>query len=173
MSPGAYYSPFVDYGFPYVYSPSIVVAQAPAYTYYDVPNYAYGNGYYLSPGSYSGLDQAVSDIRTAWTSGRADLMLNHIDSGTQIAVYLNGDYSYTLPGADYTNMVRDAIGHIKTTGFTVTGLEQRSDGAYVLLAKHEFYDVNNKLKSADVSFTLSPVGDRWVIVAVGSTMPGS
>lgn len=168
-----YYSPFYDYGLPYVYAPSVVYQTVPAYTYTEVPAYAYGNGYYMSPGQYSGLDDAIGDIRSAWTSGRADLLLSHIDSGMDVAVYLDGKYSYSVKGTDYGNMVRDAVGHIRTTSFTITNVEQRSDGAYQVLARHEFYDANNNIKTADVSFTLAQRGGRWVIVAVGSSTPST
>jgi hypothetical protein len=170
---GAYYSPFYDYGFPSVYSPSVVVVEQPVYTYSNVPAYDYGNGYYLSPGATSGLDQATDDIRNAWLTGNDGLILRHVDGSTQIAVYVNGAYSYSLPGTDYSNMVRDAIGHVRTTGFTITSMEKRSDGAYVLTGRHDFYDISNNLKSADVSYTLAQSGGAWVIVAVGSTESGS
>jgi hypothetical protein len=168
-SPYCYSSPFAYYGFPYVYAPRVEVVEVPVYTYTTVPAYSYDNGYYLSPGSYTGLDSAISDIKNAWIGGREDLILRHIDTNTQIAVYLNNDYSYSLPGSDYSAMVQDAIGHIQTTSFTVNNVEQRSDGAYTILATHEFYDVNKNFKSVNVSYTLANVSGRWVIVAAGSS----
>jgi len=50
--------------------------------------------------------------------------------------------------------------------------ERRSDGAYTLLGKHEFYDAGNNYKAVDVSYTLAQAGGRWVIVAVGSSESG-
>jgi hypothetical protein len=168
---GAYcvYSPYYYYGYPYVYAPRVVVADVPAYTYTPVPDYAYGSGYYMSQGAYSGLDAALADIRNAWVNGRADLMLRHVNAGTQVAIYLDNDYSYSLPGSDYSSMVKDAIGHIKTVNLTFDSVEQRSDGAYTATGTHEFYDANNKHKVVNVSFTLAPQGGKWVIVAAGSS----
>jgi hypothetical protein len=166
---GAYYSPFWDYGFPYVYPSRTVVVEVPQYTYVPVPTYSYDNGYYLSQGQQTGLDDAIQDIRNAWVSGRQDLLLRHIDSNTDVQVFLNGQYSYSLPSSDYSQMVRDALDHVKTQSFTITGVEQRSDGAYVVSAKHSFYDLNDKFKSVDVSYTLARSDGRWVIVGVGST----
>ncbi len=168
---GAYctYSPFYDYGFPYVYAPRVVVADVPNYTYTPVSAYDYGNGYYMSQGAYSGLDAALNDIRTAWTNGRADLLLQHVDANTQIAIYLDGNYAYSLPGSDYSNMVRDAVGRVRTISLTFDNVEQRSDGAYTATGVHQFYDLNGNQKSATVSFTLAQQGGRWVIVAAGST----
>jgi hypothetical protein len=168
---GAYcsYSPFYYYGYPYVYAPRVVVANVPDYTYSTVPDYSYGNGYYMSPGSYNGLDAALSDIRNAWVNGRADLMLQHVDAKTQVAIYLDNDYSYSLPGSDYTSMVRDAIGHIRTVNLTFDTVEQRSDGAYTATGTHDFYDVSNNHKVVKVSFTLAQQNGKWVIVAAGSS----
>ena len=168
---GAYcsYSPFYYYGYPYVYAPRVVVADVPAYSYTPAPDYSYGSGYYLSPGSYNGLDAALSDIRNAWVNGRADLMLKYINANTQIAIYLDNDYSYSLPGSDYSSMVRDAIGHIRTVNLTFDKVEQRSDGAYTASGTHEFYDANNNHKVVNVSFTLAQSNGAWVLVAAGSS----
>lgn len=168
---GAYcsYSPFYSYGFPYVYAPRATVVDVPDYSYTQVPAYDYGNGYYMSQGTVSGLDSAISDIRSAWTNGRADLMLQHVDANTNIAIYLDSNYAYTLPGSDYSSMVRDAIGRIRTVSLTLDNVEQRSDGAYTVSGVHEFYDLNNNNKVVNVSFTLAQQGGRWVIVSAGST----
>lgn len=172
---GAYcsYSPFYYYGYPYVYAPRVAVADVPAYTYTPVPDYAYGSGYYLSPGANTGLDAALRDIRTAWVNGQADPMLQHIDANTQVAIYLDNDYSYSLPGSDYNAMVRDAIGHIRTVSLTFDNVEQRSDGAYTATGTHDFYDANNNRKVVTVSFTLALQNGKWVIVAAGSSQGSS
>ena len=162
------YSPFYAYGFPYIYAPRVVVEDVPVYTYTPVPAYDYG-GYYMSQGAYSGLDSAINDIRTAWTNGRADLLLKHVDTNTQIAIFLDGNYSYSIPGSDYSNMIRDAIGRVRTISLTFDNVEQRSDGAYTVTGVHQFYDLNGDQKSANVSFTLAQQGGRWIIVAAGST----
>lgn len=163
------YSPFYYYGYPYLYAPRVAVVEVPTYTYTTVPAYQYGSGYYMSPGAYTGLDAALSDIRTAWLDGRADLMLKHIDPNTQVAIYLDGEYSYSVPGSDYTKMVEDAIGHIRTVSLTFSSVERRSDGAFMASGTQEFYDVNNELKKVNVSFTVALQKSNWVIVATGSS----
>lgn len=165
----ATYSPFYYYGMPYVYAPRVVVADVPDYTYADVPDYSYGNGYYLSQGSYSGLDAALDDIRAAWVSGQANRLLQHVDSATQIAIYLDNNYAYSLPGSDYSKMVTDAIKNIKTISFTLGNVQQRSDGAYTVTGTHDFYDIKNAHKVVNVTYTLAQQGGKWVIVSAGST----
>lgn len=164
--PYCYASPFYSYGFPYVYAPRTVIVQQPSYTYTPVP---YGSNYYLSQGNYTGLNAAINDIRNGWLNGNANQILRHVDTNQDIAVYLNGNYSYSLPGSDFQNMVKDAMSHIRTTGFTIDNLEQRSDGAYTVTGTHSFYDVNNNYKTVRVSYTLAPEGSNWVIVSAGSS----
>ncbi len=163
------YSPFYSYGLPYVYSPRVEVVEVPTYTYVQVPAYDYNNGYYLSQGQYTGLDAALNDIKGAWVNGRADLMLAHIDSATQIAIYLDGNYSYSIPGSDYSSMVRDAISRVRTVSLDFSNVEQRSDGAYTATGTHQFYDVNGNLKTVSISFTLAQNNGQWIIVAAGSS----
>jgi len=141
----------------------------PVYTYTEVPVQDYGNGYYLSPGQTSGLDAATEDLKAAWANGNMDLIARHIDPNAKVAVYMNGGYLYSLSGTDFSNMTRDAMKHIRTVSFTIDKVEQRSDGAYTLTGTHQFYDVNEKLKTVAVDFTLSQMGGKWIIVAAGSS----
>lgn len=166
--PYAYYSPFYSYGFPYFYTPRAVVVEQPVYTYTPVPMYG---GYYLEQPRPSGLSQTIDDIRDAWRTSNVNLLRGHVDTNVEVAVYLNGVYSYSLPGQDYWNMVRDAMSRTRTINFVTTGLELRSDGAYELIARHDFYDANNSFKSVNVSYTLTPVGGGWIITGVGSAVP--
>lgn len=167
---GAYcnYSPFYYYGYPYVYAPRVVVADAPSYTYTSVPDYSQG-GYYLSQDSYSGLNAALNDISNAFLTSQPNLLLAHVSANSQIQIYLDGNYAYSLPGSDYQKMVQDAVGHIKTSSFTFTNVEQRSDGAYTATGTQVFTDVKGVQKTVQVSFTLAQSSGSWVIVAAGSS----
>jgi hypothetical protein len=126
--------------------------------------------YYLTqPQQPAGLDAVTTDLTTGWTSNNVGLVIGHIDPNTQVAIYLNGNYLYSVSGTDYANMTRDAMKNIKTVSYTLDNMQQRSDGAYVLSGTHQFYDVNNNLKTVGVDFTVSPVGGKWIIVAAGSS----
>jgi len=164
-------APYSDYGVvaPYVYAPSVVVVPQPYYTYYDVPAYDYGNDYYMSPGAYTGLNAALDDIRNGWIGGNDDLILKHINPSTNVAIYLDGKYSYSVPGNDYSKMTRDALGAIKTVDLSFYKVQERSDGSYIAYGKHEFNDESNNRKVVYISYTLSKSNGNWLITAAGSS----
>jgi len=168
---GAYctYSPYYYYGYPYVYAPRTVVVDVPVYSYTPVPDYSQG-GYYLSQDAYSGLNAALNDITTAFLTNNPDLLLRHINSSTQIQIYLDNNYAYSLSGGDYQKMSKDAIAHIKTSSLTFTNVEQRSDGAYTAVGTQVFTDPRGVTKTVNVSFTLAQdTSGNWIIVAAGSS----
>jgi hypothetical protein len=147
------------------------VVEVPVYTYVEVP-YTYNpvtSDYYVEPALYPGLANALDDIRRAWATRNADLLLRHVDSARQVHIYLNGDYLYSVSGADYRAMVRDAMSRIRTVSFTLDDLERRSDGALTARGIHEFYDVDGDLKTVEASYTLQRFGGRWIIVAAESS----
>ena len=140
----------------------------PVYTYSEVPAYSTG-GYYLSQGAYSGLNAALEDIRNAFLTGQPNLLLQHVDPNSQIQIYLDNNYAYSLPGADYQKMLTDAVSNVKTSSLTFTNVQQRSDGAYTATGTHTFTDVYGVQKTVEVEFTLAQSGGRWIIVAAGSS----
>lgn len=162
------YSPFYYYGYPYVYAPRVVVQEVPVYTYTTVPGYA-TDGYYLSQGAYAGLNAALEDIRTAFINNQPDLLLRHTNANTQIQIFLDGSYAYSISGSDYQQMVRDAVSNIQTSSLTFDSVQQRSDGAYTATGTHVFTDIQGNQKTVEVSFTLARSGNNWIIVAAGSS----
>lgn len=164
---GAYctYSPFYHYGYPYVYAPRVAVADVPAYTYSAVPD----SGYYLSPAYPAGLTAALDDIRNAFLTSQPNLLLRHINAGTQIQIFLDDNYAYSIPGSDYQTMVQDAVAHITTTSFTLDSVQRRSDGAYTASGTHVFTDPNGVQKTVRVAFSLAESAGNWIIVSAGSS----
>ena len=168
-APDCYYSPFYYYGFPYVYAPRVEVVDVPVYTYTAVPQYTYGNDYYLSPGNYTGLNAVIGNIADAWNSNNPNLLLQYVGDNTDVGIYMNGSYSYSLPGTDYQAMIKDAMNRIRTVDFNVYNIQKRSDGAYVIYAKHELYDAENNHKVVYVTYTLNQTDNGWAIVDTGSS----
>jgi len=129
---------------------------------YDSPNY-------LVRARYSSLNKALDDIKNTWIAGRPDLIERHIDTGGKVAIFLDGAYSYSLPSADYRDMTFDAIKQINTVDFNIYQVSRRSDGAYTAFARHEFRDADNNDTIVYVSYTLTKIDGRWVIVSSGSS----
>lgn len=157
--PYCYSSPFYYYGLPYVYGPSVTVVTVPQYTYSSPPpNY-----------SYTGINAALDDIKNAWLSGSADRLRLHIDSSSQVAIYQDGSYTYSVDGLAYKNMMSDTVSNVRTSDFNFYRVEMRSDGAYTAYGKQDMYDIDGNRRTIYVSYTLSQIGGRWIIVAAGSS----
>ncbi len=156
-------SPFFYFGLPYVYAPRVVIVSVPTYSYEPVPFY------YVDQGPYIGLGYALDNIRSAWLNGDFSQMLPYIRSNRTVAIYLNGQYDYSLNGFDYREMTRDAIDHTRTVDFTFDRLERRSDGAFTAYGTQDFYDVDGNYRTIYVSYTLALSHGNWYIVAAGSS----
>ena len=125
--------------------------------------------YYQSKNRNSNLDQAMSDIRAAWTQSRSDLMRNHVSSVREIAVLLDGKYDYSINSDDYIAMTSDAIEEIQTVSFTWDSVRQRTDGTYTAFGKHIFRDSSGDIKTIYVSYTLRSIVSKYVISEVDSS----
>jgi hypothetical protein len=108
-------------------------------------------------------------VKRAWAEDQPGLLLNHIRTDRQIAVYLDGRYSYSINTDDYIAMTRDAFEKVETVSFNFTSVRERSSGDYVAYGKHEYYGAEDEIKTVYVSYTFHKEGDRWFITEVGSS----
>ena len=141
----------------------------PEVVYVDRPVYVNG-GYYLESQKYQALDDALADIRSAWISGRYDLVERHVMSEDKVAVFLDGRYDYSIDGEDYLLMTRDAIEDMETVSFVWDEVKQRSDNTVTAFGTHKYYDAAGATRSVYVSYTLDKVGSRYYIVEIGSSL---
>lgn len=158
--------------FPYVEAARIHVLPYVTVAYIGAPIILQGGGYYLSRSSSADtpVSGTLSDIRSAWMGGRADLIKSHVDGSKQIAVLLDGKYDYSVDASDYIDMTTDAIGQLHTTSFTWEEVRKRADGDYAAFGKHVYRDSSNQEKTVYVSYTLMPVKHgKFMITEVGSS----
>jgi len=163
-------SEYYYYGnYKYVNRSRVFIAPYPVTNYYNSSITINNNNYYLADRSKSSLDSALSDIRNAWLNGRSDLIANHVSNDQIIAVLLDGSYDYSLEASDYSQMTYDAIGGIKTLGFTWGNVKQRTNGDYTAFGQHIYLDSNGNEQTVYVSYTLRMIGNDYAIVEVGSS----
>ena len=152
------------------------------YTYVEIPrmaidyNYSWPNAStgYVSP--YSSVSLALQDIRRAWETGDAGLMLKHVPEDNKVDILLDGDYLYSLQWADYRDMTQDAMNAVQTDQFNFYKLQKRSDGEIVAYARHTFHDhetdfdsVTNTSSIVYMSLTLRQQGNDWYITTVNAS----
>jgi hypothetical protein len=160
---------YFHYGyFPYISYTHVFVRPYVVVNYYDAPVLFGDDGYYLSRRDTSGLDDALSDIRSAWLDGRPDLLENHVASDESIAILLDRKYDYSVNADDYMQMTSDAIDQMQTVSFTWQSVRRRTDGDYTAFAKHTYRDDSGDTKVVYVSYTLRKSGGDYYIEEVGS-----
>ncbi|OFX16210.1 MAG: hypothetical protein A2Z18_02640 [Armatimonadetes bacterium RBG_16_58_9] len=163
-------SMYFYYGyFPYIQVTRVYESAYPEVIYIERPIYISG-GYYLESQKYTALDDALADIRGAWVAGRYDLVEQHVMRDDKVAVFLDGQYDYSIDGDDYLSMTRDAIEDMETISFVWDKVKGRADGTVTAFGTHRYHDTTGAARTVYVSYTLDTVGGRYYIVEVGSSV---
>lgn len=153
--------------FPYIEIVRVVHTPYTYVRYVGTPIYI-GGTYYRDDHRYTELDAALSDIRSAWISGRFDLIEEHVPRSGDIAILLDGRYDYSISTEDYLYMTRDAMAELETISFTWDKVRERSDGRVTGAAQHRFRE-NGYTKTVYVGYTLERIGGRYYITEVDSS----
>jgi hypothetical protein len=162
---------------PYTQSAS----QTNVYNSYSVTNNYYSNGgaaasapsqaqSAVPPSDYNA---ALADIQQAWQNGSANLFRRHLpDSGTKIAVSIDGKYSYSIDADHFSQITQDAFDALRTYSFEITYVQKHVDGTITGFATHSYSpaSVTDGTRSTMyLSFTLSNATGSWVITAIDSS----
>ncbi len=115
-----------------------------------------------------GLKAAVDDIQKAWQDRNIQLLVKHLRSDAQVAVYLRGKYQYSLDSGDYGDMTRDAFHATKTVSFTLDGVQRKEDGVYVVTGRHLYKDKDGAEHTVHVSYVLERTDGGYYITQVGT-----
>lgn len=162
--------------YPYVEVTQVVVEQYPEVVYVEVP--VYEN--YIDNSPLSPVNEAFANIRIAFLAGRFDLINKHVNPFDKIAVFLDGEYDYTITGQDYLEMTHGALETLQTVGFVWESLKTRTDGAVTAFGSHSFYEPLTVVPDGEgfnleptrtvyVSFTLRKMDGQVQIMEVGSS----
>ncbi len=115
------------------------------------------------------LYNAISDIQKAWENNDFKSFARHLDNNSKVAIYLDGEYAYSLSANDYAEMSQDAIENIDTESFTINRVTQRDNGQYVLYGTHIYRLDDSDTRTVYVSFTIEKDGNNYYIVEAGSS----
>lgn len=160
---------YYHYGYyPYVEVTRVYETSYPEVIYVGGPVYTRGD-YYLQDYRYKDLDLALGDIRSSWISSRYDLLERHVMPNDKIAIFLDGEYDYSIDGSDYLAMTRDALEELQTTSFVWDKVRRRDDNTVTAFGTHRFYGESGEVKTVYVSYTLDKIGGNYYVVEVGSS----
>jgi hypothetical protein len=114
------------------------------------------------------LRAAIDEIRLAFIEGNIEPLVNLIDPRSRIAVYLAGEYAYSLPGGDYLDLTRDALRNIQTIAFRMVRVTRKAPAIYTVTGTHAYRGVDKQPHTVCVSFAMEIRDGFWTITQVGS-----
>lgn len=157
-----------------------VFYRAPRVVYIEVPVYVEGyyrgyrdSDYYLNTVWWrddrtldSDLRRAVEDIEDAFRYSDIDRLAYLTDPYTDIAIFTQGRYQYSLRANDYLDMTRDFMLSTDTIRFDVFRVRRKAYNAYTLSAKHVYRGRDGEVRTVYLSFALERIGRYWTITQV-------
>ena len=156
--------------FPYILRDRVAYVERTVVRYQAVPVVIDNNyDYYLSAPSSGSVGRALDDIGNAWLASDVERLARHVRDGEKIAVYFDGEYSYSVDGQDYLDMTRDATERFDTISFEFTRISRRASDEISAIGEHQYYNDEGDKKIVYVSYTLRKHGTQWLIAEVGSS----
>lgn len=121
-----------------------------------------------APTTDSAVQSASDDIHKAWQDGNIDLLAKHVRPDSQLAIYLRGQYQYSLDTGAYLDMTRDAFHNTKTVSFTLDHVTRKQNGVYSVTGQHVYKDNQNQQHTVYISFVLEKTDKDYFITQVGT-----
>ncbi|GIV05754.1 MAG: hypothetical protein KatS3mg016_1329 [Fimbriimonadales bacterium] len=135
----------------------------------EVPIYV-ESPYYLERRPPDDRQQLLSDLRAAWMLRDPSFLERYIRPNSYIAIYLDGQYSYSLPAQDYIEMTRDAIRAVKTEQIRFDRITKRGETQIVVRGEHQYLDEATGVRRVVyISYTFERVEGRWYLIEAGSS----
>ena len=85
-----------------------------------------------------------------------------------VAIYLRGEYQYSLKGGDYLSMTRDAFESTKTVSFALDKVQHKGEGIYTVSGRHVYADRTGANHAVLVSYVLEKFEGEYYLAQVGT-----
>lgn len=128
-------------------------------------SYAWRAGYYNSP-SNAEIDYAVEDIVDTFQNADRRAASRLIPSRSDVAIFSNGQYSYSVSPDDFYDMFLDAALNTRTRSYQILDVRRGRDSVRVT-ARHEFEDPWGRTESVIHYYELGYEGRNLVITKFG------
>ena len=148
-------SPWYDYpGLPgYLPLSDVLVLNPGAF------NWNAGSGYNYNIAS---LNSAIGQIQAVFQGGNVDDVQNLVQPYTNVNVYNEGQYEYSLSTADFAQMMDDNVTNTQTISFQVTSV--KTNGLYATVDfAHTFDDPNGNTQTVYQEYRLQNISGRYYI----------
>jgi hypothetical protein len=141
--------------------PHTVLVEVPLYV--ETP-------YYLERRPPDSQHQMLSDLRAAWLLRDPSYLTRYIRPESYIAIYLDGQYAYSLPAQDYIDMTRDAIRAVRTEQIRFYRVTKRGETQLVVRGEHQYIDdATGVRRLVYIQYTFEQVDGRWYLIEAGSS----
>jgi hypothetical protein len=126
--------------------------------------------YYLERRPPDSQQQLLSDLRAAWMLRDPSYLTRYIRPESYIAIYLDGQYAYSLPAQDYIAMTRDAIRAVRTEQIRFYRVAKRGETQLVVRGEHQYIDdATGVRRLVYIQYTFEQVDGRWYLIEAGSS----
>lgn len=128
------------------------------------------SSYYLERRIPDERQQLLSDLRAAWILRDPSFIERHVRPNSYIAIYLDGQYAYSLPAEDYLAMTHDAIRAVKTEQIRFDRITKRGETQIVVRGEHQYLDEATGVRRVVyIQYTFERVDGRWYLIEAGSS----
>ncbi|MCS7273362.1 MAG: hypothetical protein NZ550_04345 [Fimbriimonadales bacterium] len=126
--------------------------------------------YYLERRQPDEQQRLLSDLRAAWLLRDPSFVERYIRPNSYIAIYLDGQYAYSLPAQDFIELTRDAIRAVKTEQIRFTRISKRGETQLVVRGEHHYIDEATGIRRlVYIHYTFERVDGRWYLIEAGSS----
>lgn len=126
--------------------------------------------YYLERRPRDSQQQLLSDLRAAWMLRDPSYLTRYIRPDSYIAIFLDGQYAYSLPAQDYIDMTRDAIRAVRTEQIRFYRTTRRGETQLVVRGEHHYIDdATGVRRLVYIQYTFEQVDGRWYLIEAGSS----
>jgi len=117
------------------------------------------------------LRAAIGDITAAFQHNDFDVLAKHLPSNGKIAIYLHGQYSYSLTADRYLHLTRQALTVSPALSFGLHRVYQIDPNTYRVMGIHVFKDPQGNERMVSIGFVLQRQGADYVVIQIDVDSP--
>lgn len=113
-------------------------------------------------------EKLLSKIHDAWIAGDATSLGDLLSRNRKPAIYVRGEYAYSISKGEYCALTSDAMAEVSTVSFEFARKDWGRLNQACVVAEHIFTDNLGQRHTAYQSYLLVFESDAWRVVAFGT-----